>query len=149
MHLDTLRARLERLGRVGGVVAAWTVLACLITAAVLLVGLWKERVPLAGGWDEDLIAVAFTAVGVPVGIGYAVGWAHAAGPYVVGKRVQNPATKQERFEKIRDLARDGPLAAHAIADLLRRTAFAAAAMARHRNYVRALRAGGMPVPRPR
>ncbi|MGW9210989.1 DUF6192 family protein [Embleya sp. NPDC055664] len=47
---------------------------------------------------------------------------------VVGWRVKHPATKQERVERIRDLARDDTVAARATADLLRRPEVAAAAM---------------------
>ncbi|GAA4990067.1 DUF6192 family protein [Yinghuangia aomiensis] len=47
---------------------------------------------------------------------------------IVGRLVKNPASAQERVEKIHDLARDDQVAAQVTADLLRRPEVAAAAM---------------------
>ncbi|WP_436776628.1 DUF6192 family protein [Yinghuangia sp. YIM S09857] len=56
------------------------------------------------------------------------GWWLDEAKRVVGRRVNHPTSRQERVEKIRDLARDDTVAALATADLLRRPEVAAAAL---------------------
>ncbi|MEU8134985.1 DUF6192 family protein [Streptodolium elevatio] len=56
------------------------------------------------------------------------GWWLDEANRVVGRRVKHPASRQERVEKIRDLARDDVVAARATADLLRRPEVATAAL---------------------